>query len=228
MNLISMLPPCWQNALTDVLDPSVLPKIENFLSKEKQSGKVIYPALDEVFSAFTAAPLEDVKVVIIGQDPYHGEGQAHGLCFSVKPGVKTPPSLQNIYKELNTDIGMQIPQHGHLISWAKQGVLLLNNVLTVEHGKAGSHHKQGWEVFTDAVIKILAQKENLVFLLWGSPAQKKAKAVDPSRHLVLTSVHPSPLSVYRGFFGSKHFSKTNDYLKKHGKKEIDWSRLTTQ
>lgn len=223
-----MLPPCWQKALTDVLDPSVLPKIEAFLSKEMQSGKIIYPALDEVFSAFVAAPLESVKVVIIGQDPYHGEGQAHGLCFSVKPGVKTPPSLQNIYKELNTDIGMEIPKHGHLISWAKQGVLLLNNVLTVEHGKAGSHHKQGWEIFTDAVIKILAQKENLVFLLWGSPAQKKAKVVDPKRHLVLTSVHPSPLSVYRGFFGSKHFSKTNEYLKKHGKKAIDWSKLTTQ
>jgi len=165
-----------------------------------------------------------VKVVILGQDPYHGVDQAHGLSFSVKPGIKTPPSLVNIFKELYSDTGVTIPQHGHLESWAKEGVLLLNSVLTVEHSRAGSHHKKGWEQFTDNVIEVLNNEKNhLVFILWGSPAHKKAKHVYEKKHLVLKSVHPSPLSVYRGFLGSKPFSKSNQYLRENGIKEINWS-----
>lgn len=178
--------------------------------------------MDQVFAAFHACPLDKVKVVILGQDPYHGPGQAHGLSFSVSPEVPIPPSLRNIYKELNSDLGIEVPSHGNLKHWAEQGVLLLNNVLTVEQGKAGSHHKKGWENFTDSVIEVLNQRQGLVFILWGSPAQKKAKVVSKDRHLVLESVHPSPLSSYRGFFGSKPFSKTNDYLVAHGHKAIDW------
>lgn len=222
------LPSCWQAALDDVLNSETMANLRQFLKGELAKGKVVYPQDEDIFAAFNAAPLDQVRVVIIGQDPYHGEGQAHGLCFSVKPGIPIPPSLQNIYKELHSDLGMEIPKHGYLTGWAKQGVLLLNNVLTVEHGKAGSHHGQGWEVFTDAVIDVLAKKENLVFLLWGSPAQKKAKAVDPKRHLVLKSPHPSPLSAYRGFFGCKHFSQTNEYLISNGKVPIRWDELSTQ
>ncbi len=195
----------------------------NFLDDEIKHGKVIYPSSEDIFSAFKYTPLDKVKVVIIGQDPYHGEGQAHGLSFSVRAGVKTPPSLVNIFKELYDDIGVQIPNHGYLKSWAEQGVLLLNNVLTVEASKAGSHQKKGWEKFTDKVIEILNEKrEGIVFILWGSPAQKKASKVDDQKHFIIKSVHPSPLSSYRGFFGSKPFSKTNDWLKKMGKTEIDW------
>ncbi len=200
-------------------------KLELFLAKQIAQKKIIYPAASEIFAAFNATPLDQVKAVIIGQDPYHGPGQAHGLCFSVRPGVASPPSLQNIYKELRADLGIEPAPHGHLMGWARQGVLLLNSVLTVEHGRAGSHHGKGWEVFTDAVIDVLAKKENLAFLLWGSPAQRKAKVVDENKHLVLKAPHPSPLSAYRGFFGCRHFSQVNAYLRKHQRSEIDWGHL---
>ncbi len=198
-------------------------ELKAFLKAEAMAGKKIYPAAKDIFTALDACPFDQVKVVILGQDPYHGPGQAHGLCFSVQKGVAIPPSLVNIYKELATDVGATPPSHGHLMSWAKQGVLLLNNVLTVEDGKAGSHHGRGWELFTDRIVEVLnAKKENLVFILWGSPAQKKAAKVDGHKHLLLKSVHPSPLSSYRGFFGSRPFSQANAYLKKHGIASIDW------
>lgn len=225
MNKNVDLPECWREALAPILSSSVMKNLKSFLSDQLKQKKIIYPHGKDLFAAFHAAPLDQVKVVIIGQDPYHGPGQAHGLCFSVRPGVPTPPSLQNIYKELHDDIGMEIPKHGHLTGWAQQGVLLLNSVLTVEHGKAGSHHGQGWELFTDAVIEVLAKKENIVFLLWGSPAQRKAKVVDESKHLVLKSPHPSPLSAYRGFFGQHHFSQANAYLESHNRQPIDWEHL---
>jgi uracil-DNA glycosylase len=198
-------------------------ELADFLISEEQLGKSIYPDNSDIFRALEACPFEKVKVVILGQDPYHGKGQAHGLCFSVQKGVKIPPSLVNIYKELQSDVGVTPPEHGHLIEWAQEGVLLLNNVLTVEDGKAGSHHGKGWEQFTDRIVEILNEKkENLVFILWGSPAQKKAAKVDSARHCLIKSVHPSPLSSYRGFFGSKPFSKTNDYLKSRGLAPINW------
>ena len=185
--------------------------------------KRIYPPADDIFNAFALTPLKDVKVVILGQDPYHGDGQAHGLCFSVKPEVEIPPSLVNIYKELHDDCGCYIPDNGYLVKWAEQGVLLLNATLTVRAHQAGSHQNRGWETFTDAAIRALAEeKENLVFILWGSYAQKKGAFIDRNKHLVLTSAHPSPLSAYNGFFGNKHFSRTNDYLKAHGETEIAW------
>lgn len=194
-----------------------------FVEHERKS-KTIYPAATDVFRAFAACPFEQVKVVILGQDPYHGEGQAHGLSFSVKRGVRPPPSLVNIFKELKSDVGVETPTHGDLTRWAEQGVLLLNTVLTVEHGKAGSHHGKGWELLTDHVIDVLnSRKEHLVFILWGAPAQKKASRVDATRHLMLKSVHPSPLSSYRGFFGSKPFSQSNAYLQSMGKTPIDWN-----
>ena len=214
----------WKQRIGPEFDKSYMLDLKTFLDSEKSEGKTIYPAEEDIFSAFNQTPFDQVKVVIIGQDPYHGPDQAHGLSFSVRPGVKVPPSLRNIYKELHEDIGVEIPEHGYLIDWAKQGVLMLNTVLTVEAGKAGSHHKKGWEKFTDKVIEVLnEEKENLVFFLWGSPAQKKGAKVDESKHLILKSVHPSPLSSYRGFFGSKPFSKTNEYLKDKGIKEVDWS-----
>lgn len=213
----------WKSALALEFDEPYMIELDKFLEKETKAGKVIYPKESNIFAAFNLTPFDNVKVVIIGQDPYHGPGQAHGLSFSVPRGVKIPPSLVNIYKELKDDLGITPPDHGHLESWARQGVLLLNNVLTVEDGKAGSHHGQGWEKFTDKVIEILNQKkENLVFILWGAPAQKKAAAVDTKKHFILKSVHPSPLSSYRGFFGSKPFSQTNEFLKAQGLKEIDW------
>lgn len=213
----------WKSALALEFDEHYMIGLGKFLEKEANAGKVIYPKESNIFAAFNLTPFDNVKVVIIGQDPYHGPGQAHGLSFSVPRGVKIPPSLVNIYKELKDDLGITPPDHGHLESWARQGVLLLNNVLTVEDGKAGSHHGQGWEKFTDKVIEILNQKkENLVFILWGAPAQKKAAAVDTKKHFILKSVHPSPLSSYRGFFGSKPFSQTNEFLKAKGLKEIDW------
>jgi uracil-DNA glycosylase len=194
------------------------------ISNERASGEIIYPPDDEVFSAFSSTELDDVKVVILGQDPYHGPGQAHGLSFSVKPGVKVPPSLANMYKELAQDIdGFTIPKHGYLQRWAKQGVLLLNTVLTVREGQAHSHKALGWEQFTDVVIDTLnLQREGIVFLLWGAHAQKKAKNIDVNRHHVLHAPHPSPLSAHRGFFGCGHFSKTNELLKRQGQKPIDW------
>lgn len=190
----------------------------------RQSGKTIYPPQEDVFNAFKYTAFEDVKVVILGQDPYHGPNQAHGLAFSVKPEVAIPPSLLNIYKELSQDIpGFHMPSHGYLVKWAEQGVLLLNTVLTVERGLAHSHANLGWETFTDRVIEALnTHREHLVFLLWGSHAQKKGKMIDRNRHLVLTAPHPSPLSAHRGFLGCHHFSQTNDYLKKQGYTEIDW------
>ena len=188
------------------------------------AGKIVYPPQEEVFNAFKLTPFENIRAVILGQDPYHGPNQAHGLAFSVKPGVATPPSLLNIYKELGTDIaGFQMPNHGYLVKWAEQGVLLLNTVLTVERGLAHSHANLGWETFTDRVIAAVnTHRQNVVFLLWGSHAQKKGQFIDRTRHLVLTAAHPSPLSAYRGFFGCRHFSHTNAYLRQHDMSEIDW------
>ena len=197
-------------------------ELYNFV-KNEYNTKVIYPPADELFSAFHFTPLSKVKVVILGQDPYHEPGEAHGLCFSVKPGIKIPPSLVNIYKELHDDLGCRIPNNGYLEKWARQGVLLLNTVLTVRAHQAFSHKEKGWETFTDAVIKQLNLIDRpIVFILWGSPAQKKCSMLNNPKHLILKSVHPSPLSAYRGFFGSKPFSKTNDFLVKNGLDPIDW------
>ncbi len=214
----------WKSRIGKEFEQEYMLSLRAFLIQEKQAGKVIYPEGQNIFNAMNLLAFEDVKVVIIGQDPYHGAGQAHGLCFSVMPKVRIPPSLQNIFKELHTDLNIPISQHGCLTSWAEQGVLLLNNVLTVEKGKATSHQGKGWERFTDVIITSLNKEcSELVFLLWGSPAQKKGTVIDGEKHLILKSVHPSPLSAYRGFFGSRHFSQTNDYLKSHGKSEINWA-----
>lgn len=214
----------WENELASEKTKSYYIELMDFLASEIKLGKVIYPPAAERFQAFALTPLDQVKVIILGQDPYHGSKQAHGLAFSVRPGVKIPPSLQNIFKELKTDLGIDAPPHGNLESWAKRGVLLLNTVLTVEEGQAGSHHQKGWEQFTDKVIEILNEKkENLVFILWGAPAQKKARMVDSQRHFILTSPHPSPLASYRGFFGSKPFSKTNEFLHSCQLPPIDWT-----
>ena len=216
----------WKNLLEDELSKPYMKELWTFLEAELEKGKVIYPTRKDIFNALNLTPFNQVKVVILGQDPYHGPNQAHGLCFSVKPGVKIPPSLVNIFKELNEDQAITPPKEGSLIKWAERGVLLLNNVLTVEAGQAGSHHHKGWEKFTDKIVELLNEnKEHLVFILWGSPAQKKAANVDQSRHFVIKSVHPSPLSSYRGFFGSSPFSKTNDYLKSKSKNPIDWSLI---
>ncbi|WP_038183311.1 uracil-DNA glycosylase [Vibrio rhizosphaerae] len=195
-----------------------------YVEQERRQGKVVYPPAKDVFNAFRYTEFNEVKVVILGQDPYHGPNQAHGLCFSVLPGVKTPPSLVNMYKELAQDIpGFSIPGHGYLKSWAEQGVFLLNTVLTVEQGKAHSHAGTGWETFTDKVIAEINQhRQNVVFLLWGSHAQKKGHFIDRHKHYVLTAPHPSPLSAHRGFFGCKHFSKANQYLQEHGEAPVNW------
>lgn len=214
----------WLKHLQGEFEKEYMLRLKEFLAAELARGKTIYPYGKEIFSAFSETPFDQVKVVIIGQDPYHGPGQAHGMCFSVKPGVKPPPSLVNIYKELSDDLGVAIPHSGYLGKWAEQGVLLLNSVLTVEHAQAGSHHGKGWEHFTDRVIEVLNQeKEHLVFILWGSPAQKKAAKVDAKKHFILKSPHPSPLSSYRGFFGSKPFSQANKYLQRVGLGPIDWT-----
>ncbi|WP_373766207.1 uracil-DNA glycosylase [Glaesserella sp.] len=213
----------WKEAIGDEKSQPYFQQILQFVQQERLNGKVIYPPSHEVFSAFALTEFSDVKVVILGQDPYHGPNQAHGLSFSVKPGVVPPPSLLNMYKELAQDVGFQIPQHGYLVEWAKQGVLLLNTVLTVEQGKAHSHANIGWETFTDKVIHQLnQQRDHLVFLLWGSHAQKKGQFIDRRRHCVLTAPHPSPLSAHRGFLGCRHFSKANDYLRQQGLTEINW------
>ena len=191
--------------------------------REEYSTRQIFPPADEIFTAFELTPLSEVKVVIIGQDPYHGDGQAHGLCFSVKPEIETPPSLVNIYKELNFDLGCYIPNNGYLTKWAKQGVLMLNTVLTVRAHQANSHRGIGWETFTDAAIRILNEQDRpIVYLLWGKPAQMKKSMLNNPKHLILEAPHPSPLSAYRGFFGCQHFSKTNEYLKENGLEPIDW------
>lgn len=223
MNDQIKLEPGWKAALAPTFAQPFMQNLKAFLKKELDAKKIIYPRTSEYFNAFNMTPLDKVKVVILGQDPYHGPNQAHGLCFSVRPGVPFPPSLENIFKELKEDVGFEIPDHGCLTHWAEQGVLLLNATLTVEAGKAGSHQNKGWEEFTDAAIAYLNEnKENLVFILWGSYAQKKGQFIDTKKHLVIKSPHPSPLSAYRGFFGSKPFSKTNAYLVKHGKTPIDW------
>lgn len=215
----------WKQALAAEFTSPYMAQLRAFLEQEKRAGKVVYPPGPEIFNALNTTPLSRVKAVILGQDPYHGPGQAHGLCFSVRRGVPPPPSLQNIFRELHDDLGLPLPRHGELTHWAEQGVLLLNSVLTVEAGKPGSHQGQGWETFTDAVIRVLnEEREHLVFLLWGSYAQRKGRIIDTRRHLVLKAAHPSPLSANRGgWFGNHHFSKTNRYLEAHGQAPIDWS-----
>lgn len=214
----------WKPVLQQEFDKPYFEALIDFLKQEKAAGKTIFPPGPQIFAAFDYTAFNDVRVVIIGQDPYHGQGQAHGLCFSVNKGIAVPPSLQNIYKEIKTDIeGFETPNHGDLSHWAKQGVLMLNATLTVEKDKAGSHQGKGWEAFTDAVIKVVStQKENVVFILWGKFAQSKARLIDNTKHLILMAAHPSPFSAYNGFFGCKHFSKTNHYLKQHQSQIINW------
>lgn len=217
------LEPQWKAQLADEFQKPYMQELRTFLKAELQSGKVIYPKPSEYFAAFNATPFSQVKVVILGQDPYHGPGQAHGLCFSVRPDVPPPPSLINIYKELQSDLGVPRAKHGYLKAWADQGVLLINSVLTVEAGQAGSHRDRGWETLTNRVIELLNQSERpLVFMLWGSYAQKKAAFVDRKKHCVLEGPHPSPLSAHRGFLGCRHFSKANQFLMKTGQSPIDW------
>lgn len=212
----------WKRALAPEFEKDYFVRLTDFVRQEYQQT-MVYPPGRLIFNAFNLCPFDKVKVVIIGQDPYHGPGQAHGLCFSVNDEVAFPPSLQNIFKEIHDDLGMPIPASGNLTRWAEQGVLLLNATLTVRAHQAGSHQRRGWEEFTDAAIRVLAeQKEHLVFILWGSYAQKKGAFIDRNKHLVLTSVHPSPLSAYNGFFGNKHFSRTNEYLVAHGETPINW------
>lgn len=213
----------WKAVLGDEFAQPYMRNLKDFLRAEKAAGKQIFPKGAEYFRALDLTPLDEVRVVILGQDPYHGAGQAHGLCFSVKPGVRIPPSLVNIYKELQSDLGIAPARHGFLEHWVQQGVLLLNSVLTVEEARAASHQGQGWERFTDAVIRAVNEDcEHVVFMLWGSYAQKKAAFVDGSRHLVLKAPHPSPLSAHNGFFGCRHFSQANDYLLSKGRNAIDW------
>lgn len=221
------LNPAWLTHLQPEFDSDYMHALKTFLTAEKAAGKQIFPRGDEWFRALDLTPPDAVRVVILGQDPYHGPGQAHGLCFSVKPGVRTPPSLINIYKELDADLGIPSARHGYLEHWATQGVLLLNSVLTVRMGEAASHQGRGWEHFTDAVIRVIAARpQPVVFLLWGNYAQKKAAFVDDvaqgGRHLVLKAAHPSPLSAHNGFLGCRHFSKTNAFLENEGQPPIDW------
>lgn len=213
----------WKDVLQDEFQQPYFQSLVSFIKQEKTAGKTIYPPGSLIFNAFNTTPFDEVKVVILGQDPYHNPGEAMGLSFSVPKGVRTPPSLKNIYKELNEDIGITIPSHGDLTAWAEQGVFLLNAMLTVERNKPKSHHKIGWQDFTDAVIRKLSEKrDNLVFMLWGGFARKKKVLVDTDRHLVLESAHPSPLAG-NAFFGNHHFSKANDYLRENGKEPIDWA-----
>lgn len=214
----------WQDVLGEEKKKPYFQQVLAFVREEQLKGKRIYPASADIFNAFKYTPFPDLKVVILGQDPYHGAGQAHGLCFSVQRGVTPPPSLKNIFKELQDDVGLPIPTHGNLEKWAKQGVLLLNTVLTVEAGQPQSHANRGWETFTDHVISTInTEKEGVIFLLWGSPAQRKSSMINPQKHPILATTHPSPLSAHRGFMGCRHFSKTNALLKKMGKEEIDWA-----
>ncbi|HUS86255.1 MAG TPA: uracil-DNA glycosylase [Bacteroidales bacterium] len=212
----------WKEKLNAEFNKDYFVKLSDFI-RDEYSKTIIYPPGNLIFNAFDKCPFEEVKVIIIGQDPYHGPGQAHGLCFSVVDGIKHPPSLVNIFKEIENDLGIPYPRSGNLERWAKQGVLLLNSVLTVQANSPGSHQNRGWEIFTDEAISILSNlKKNLVFLLWGSYAQKKGSAIDRSKHLVLESVHPSPLSANKGFFGNKQFTDCNEYLMFNGFKPIDW------
>ncbi len=214
----------WTAKVGDYFDRPEMQALGEFLRAEKQASKRIFPPGPEIFAALDATPFDAVKVVILGQDPYHGPGQAHGLCFSVRPGVPVPPSLQNVFAEIETDLGITRPDHGCLTPWAQRGVLLLNSVLTVQAGMAGSHQGKGWEGFTDRVVDELNRgREGLVFLLWGSYAQAKGKLIDTRRHCVLRAPHPSPLSAHRGFLGCRHFSKTNQYLVENGQAPIEWS-----
>ncbi|MGO1541560.1 MAG: uracil-DNA glycosylase [Luteimonas sp.] len=228
------LEPSWKARVGDYLLRPQMRELSAFLRERAAAGARIFPPARNIFAAFDATPFDAVKVVILGQDPYHGPGQAHGLCFSVQPDVPVPPSLQNMYKELGRDLGIARPDHGYLMSWAEQGVLLLNAVLTVEQGRAGAHQGKGWEEFTDHVVQVLdREREGLVFMLWGSYAQKKGRIVDARRHRVLRTTHPSPLSAHRGFLGSGHFSAANEYLQRRGLAPIDWSlpprsQLSTQ
>ncbi|MDI9238336.1 uracil-DNA glycosylase [Lysobacter sp. LF1] len=218
------LDPSWKDRIGDYLQRPDMQSLSAFLRDRKAAGARIYPPGQNIFAAFDATPFEAVKVVVLGQDPYHGPGQAHGLCFSVLPGVPVPPSLDNIFKEIQRDLGIARPDHGCLLPWARRGVLLLNAVLTVEEGRAGAHQGKGWEGFTDHVVDVLnREREGLVFLLWGSYAQAKGKVIDPRRHRVLKAPHPSPLSAHRGFLGCGHFSATNEYLARNGQSPIDWS-----
>lgn len=214
--------PSWKKILSSEFEKPYFSELTSFVKDEYQKGTV-YPPGSQIFAAFDNCPYDQVKVVILGQDPYHGPKQANGMCFSVSRAVKTPPSLQNIYKELKTDLGKKIPTHGDLTHWAEQGVLMLNATLTVRKGQAGSHQGKGWEEFTDAVVKLLSQeKTGLVFLLWGNYAKRKGEVIDRKKHLVLESAHPSPLSAHHGFFGCGHFSQTNQYLLLQGREEIKW------
>ncbi len=218
----------WKALLQPEFERDYMRQLRAFLLQEKQAGKQVFPAGRDMFNALNSTPFDQVRVVILGQDPYHGPGQAHGLCFSVQPGVEIPPSLRNIYKELASDLGIAPARHGCLQSWAAQGVLLLNAVLSVEAGRAGSHQGRGWEQFTDRIIALLNEhREHLVFMLWGSHAQKKGQFIDRSRHLVLESPHPSPLSASRGFLGNRHFSRANQYLQAQGRAPVDWRVLPT-
>jgi uracil-DNA glycosylase len=218
------LEPSWKARVGDYLARPDMRELSAFLRAEKAAGKIIYPRGPDIFAALDATSFDQVRAVILGQDPYHGPGQAHGLCFSVPPGVDVPPSLANVFKEIETDLGLPRPDHGYLRPWAERGVLLLNAVLTVEQGRAGAHAGRGWEGFTDHVVETLArEREGLVFFLWGSHAQKKGAVIDPRRHCVLRAPHPSPLSAHRGFFGCGHFSAANRYLAGRGQPFLDWS-----
>ncbi|MDT8399991.1 MAG: uracil-DNA glycosylase [Pseudomonadales bacterium] len=219
----------WQQLLQDEFTQPYMQQLREFLLQEKRAGREVYPPGDKIFNALNSTPFDKVRVVILGQDPYHGPGQAHGLCFSVLPGVPVPPSLQNIFKEIHSDLGLPVANHGCLSAWAEQGVLLLNSVLTVVKGQPAAHQGRGWERFTDRIIALLnEQREGLVFLLWGSYAQKKGRFIDADRHLVLQSAHPSPLSAHRGFLGNRHFSLSNAYLVRNGGTPINWQLPVAQ
>ena len=221
--MVQVLPDSWERWLGAEFQAPYMQQLKAFLAAEKAASKTIYPHSSDWFRAFELTPLDEVRVVILGQDPYHGPGQAHGLCFSVREGIKPPPSLVNIYKELAQDLGVTPVNHGHLEAWARQGGLLLNTSLTVEEGNAGSHRGKGWETFTDRAIETVnAEAPPCVFLLWGSHARQKKALVDHERHLVLESPHPSPLSAHRGFFGNHHFSRANAFLAEHGRSTVDW------
>jgi uracil-DNA glycosylase len=213
----------WKERLLNEFSQPYMKQLRQFLRERAESGAQIYPKGSQIFAAMDSTPFEQVRVVILGQDPYHGPRQAHGLCFSVQPGIPAPPSLMNMFRELNQDLNCPMPQHGYLMPWAEQGVLLLNSVLTVEQRRAGAHSNQGWEQFTDRIVQLLnEERDHLVFMLWGSYAQRKGAMIDKTRHLVLKAPHPSPLSAHRGFFGCRHFSQANEFLLEHDMEAVDW------